>query len=269
MKRLILVVAIGIICSTGAEAQCKLKVSLKDKTQISVAVDGRYFRKLGTSVTVNDLPEGLHRLKIFVTEVNSFGMEHEELLFQGRVNTHYGKITYFEYDRGQDFADVWYDDLSNFNPPPPPYPPVHNEPNNGGYNNSNNYDNSGNRNSNNYDNNGYRNTPPDNAKNNTNTTPVPATSLDDEKLNRIKEKVAVKKTETDKMQILKDELEGETISTAQIATMMTWLNFESTKVELAKWVYYKAVDKENYGTLESKLTFKEYVEELDAFIKSK
>ena len=48
---------------------------------------------------------------------------------------------------------------------------------------------------------------------------------------------------------------------------MDFFNFEDSKVQFAKWAYPNTVDKENFATLESKLSYQNYVDDLDKFIK--
>jgi len=71
------------------------------------------------------------------------------------------------------------------------------------------------------------------------------------------------------MKVLKDALANETFVTYQVGNMMDWFSFESSKVDFAEWAYTKTVDKENFTDLENKLTYKNYRDDLDKFIKSK
>ena len=69
------------------------------------------------------------------------------------------------------------------------------------------------------------------------------------------------------MNLIKDGLGGEKMTTDQVNTIMDFFNFEDSKVQFAKWAYPNTVDKENFATLESKLSYQNYVDDLDKFIK--
>jgi hypothetical protein len=77
------------------------------------------------------------------------------------------------------------------------------------------------------------------------------------------------KTDVEITNQLKAALENETMTTFQVSELMELLNFESSKVDLAEWAYPKVTDKDFFGDLKNKLTYKNYQEDLDKFIKSK
>lgn len=256
MKSSFLILFSLIVLNTGAIAQSMLKVHLADNSQINVAVDGRYFNKTGTSVTVGDLPAGRHKLAIYTVVRTRYGRGREEMVYSGKVFTHEGNITIFSYDPYNHEKNEEEQDINSYtqnNPVPPARKPLHNgadtygnnppqvNNNNNDYNNDNKY------------------------------IPSPAASptgtLTDVKIDQLKTRVMDKKTDTDRMKLMKDALGGETMTTSQVGNMMDWYNFEDSKVQFAKWAYPNIVDKENFGTLESKLSYQNYVDDLDKFIK--
>jgi hypothetical protein len=260
MKKIgIIIVA---VCSTftGAFAQSMLKVRLADSSQFNISVDGRYFNRRGTSITVGDLPPGPHSLRIFALSVDRRGRGHEDVVFDGRVKTHNGMATLFVYDYNSDQVDETEQDMNNF-PAPPPHSNgqrfrdqyVDDGDNNGagGYNN--------NSSNNNYNNNGNGGQPP--------AAPVATGTLTQAKMDDLKAQVAAKETDVTKTALLKDALKDEKITTSQVSDIMDWFLFESSKVDFAKWAYPITVDHDNYASLENKFQYKASQDDLDGFIK--
>ncbi len=250
MKRLLLLSFFLITGITCASAQSMLKVRLATNERLNVEVDGRYFNKKGTSVTVGDLPPGRHRFTIYTVQQDRRGRGREEAIYSGKIVTIPGYVSIITYDPDTRELLKQEQEISTFQQNMPPAngagnysaPQVNN--NNNDYGNDNKYID--------------RSRPV--------ASPVAAGSLTDSKINDLKAKVADKKTDTEKWNTLKDGLKNETETTDQVAAMMDWFNFESTKVDFAKWAYPNCVDKQNFSTLDNKLSYKNYVDDLDKFI---
>ena len=250
MKKVFVLVMVLITGLTRSEGQSMLKVRLKDNTQqITVAVDGRYFNKRGTSITVGDLPYGNHNLKIYAVIYNRRGRAREELVFDDAVKTYNGMLSTIIFDMETGSKDLQETEMST-------YVANHSLPVQQPANNTDNAQ---------QDNTAYD----DNNTSSPVAIPVAMGTLTDEKTQAIKTKVAAKATDTQKMTVLKDELKNEKISTVQVADMMDWFSFEASKLDFAKWAYSITADKEYYSDLEAKFTYKNYQEDLDKFIKAK
>ena len=236
MKKLLIffvALATGI---TTSFAQSMLKVSMTDRSVINVSVDGRYFNKSGQSVTVGDLPSGKHYIQIFTTSEDRRGRARQEIVYDGKVKTSQGLITVFVYDPNSGQADIQQQDMSTY------VPPVDNNPAVNG----------------NYSNNGsYNNAPV-----------VPQSSLTNDKINSVKDEVAAKNSDTQKMNVLKDELKGETYTTDQVSNIMGWFIFESSKVDFAEWAFPNTVDKGNFHNLDNQFQYKESQDNLDKFLQA-
>ena len=267
MKKFLIVLMIFSGAAGICSAQSSIKVKLTDNSPFNVAVDGRYFNKRGTSVTVGDLPPGRHFLQIYSITNNRRGRGREEIIYEGKVRTSAGMVSLFTYDpynRGTEITEM---DINTFNSNRmPPYP-------NGDNGSRGNYipDRAGRNNdysrNNNFQNNNNNNNNNDNYRQ---PAPPPVTgSLTDAKIDQLKTNIASKKTDTEKTTFLKGELKDEQITTAQLGTMMDWLSFESSKEEFAEWAYPITVDKDAFGTLEGKLTYKNYQDDLDKFLRTK
>jgi hypothetical protein len=114
-----------------------------------------------------------------------------------------------------------------------------------------------------------------NVANNTTTSqtaqdaPPPSTaisSLDDGELDKLKKKVDAKNTDTDKMQVLKASLKSEQITVNQISYILSWLMFENSKLDFAKWAYNITADKAYFGDLKSNFSYKASTDDFDRFM---
>lgn len=281
MSRFFAFILTAISFSAPAFAQSMLKVKLADNSQFSISVDGRFFNRRGTSITVGDLPAGVHSIRIY--SMTSYRDRGYQELYRGRVRTEEGMITNFTYDPYGGNANMQQMAM-NQNP---------NYPNNG-------YGSRGNGVANNYPENSQRNeappaqepsqqdyTPKTEPEAPVNTAPdVPVVTRDENrpvaspvivdegsmteaKTNKLKTKVSSKKTDTEKLKELKESLQNEKITTYQVSVMMDWFSFESSKLEFAKWAYDITLDKENFEGLGAKFTYKDSEEDLKKFLQSK
>ncbi len=252
MKKLLLFILIAVAGIITADAQTVLRARLADNSQINVAVNGRYFDKRGTTITVGDLPPGRHSLKIYTLRYDRWGRNYQHLIYQGAVRTSTGMVTNFTYDpysRRINTQQQYLDDNA-------PQNPIRDENNDGREDVVQSpmvHDKT-------------RLTSPDASPVASPITTDAIGSLTDKESEALKIKVDAKNTDTEKLKLLKDELRKESLSTLQVSYIMDWLLFESTKVEFAKWAYSLTVDKENYSSLSPKLTYKSSQEELNDYV---
>ncbi len=275
-------VVLGAGVSGSALAQCALKVSLDDQqSPITVSVDGRYFPKRGTSVTVGDLPEGTHTLEIFKNFDHSGGRVRTQLVFKGKVNTYNGELSDAVYVQNVNRIRVNYYDMNaatqnrqqqgampgysggDVNRATPNTQPQQTNP----VMNANPDLNAGNR-----GNDGMK------REENTNgggvsVTPVGGSSdgglLSTSDFAKAKKKIATKNTDTEKLKEAKDVLGDAGLTTAQVAELTDLFSFESTKVEFIEWAYYAVDDRSQFSSLVSKLSNNSYKEEIKKFLQDK
>jgi len=250
MRFLFVWVLCMVLAGEGVMAQSQIRVTLSDRSRITVAVDGRYFNRRGTAITVGDLPPGRHSLKIYSVQYDRWGSPYERVIFQGRVTTEYRMITnvvYNPYTRmarvrqmSEDFmvgasADderAAYQDGVDEETSMPTSP-------------------------------SSASAQPAGAV----ASPAPMGSLSFDKQEALKKKCDAEKTDTKKLTTVKSGLAGETVSTTQIMEMMDWFLFESTRLEFAKWAYSIALDKQSYRDLSSRFETPANKQEFDAFVK--
>jgi hypothetical protein len=266
-----------------------LRVRVSDNGPISIEVDGKRFKKYGTSLFVGDLPKGRRYIRIFERDDNS--RRHRQVLYEGVVRIHKHKLT----DAILDMRTGYLDESLLEIPAQPPVAQNNNQYNNvrpiegnGNYNNGNNnngnnsqgssqYNNSyqGSNNNNNDNNNqgnrsGYigSQVPPRPIPPTKNYTPVPAdyVVLTANDVSKTGQKVNEKITDTDKLKVLEAALKKKSFNTDQLGIMMGWLTFEQSKLELAKWAFSHTTDKGNFPNLEQKLSENNNRYELDSYI---
>jgi hypothetical protein len=267
MKKIFLLLLV-LAGFTGARAQSMLRVRLADNSQFNVSVDGRYFNKRGTAITVGELPYGSHRVRIFVYTQNRRGRAVEQEIYAGNVTTYRGMISLLVYDPNTHDRDITEQDIEQYTRN---HPPVHESDKFSEQYSDNGLNQRERKNGSADDNTNNSFTPPAHPEREA-ASPLPTEkmgTLKDSKLAGMKTKVTARKTDTEKMNVLKEELSGEKINTYQVGEIMDWFNFESTKVEFAKWAYNITADREYFGDVVGKLTYKNYQDELDQFLKTK
>ena len=275
MKKLLAVLIFIGTGITGAMAQSYIKVNMTDGSPLNVSVDGRYFNKRGTSVTVGDLPPGKHFLQIYTMRSDRRGRGREDVIYEGKIKTFNGGVTLVSYDPNSGEVMTYQQDASTYSFPAQQaaQPQGDQQYGNGGPQGNQPPPGSGYRRNNRFqqDNGQYNN---DNGQqyNNGNgqtASPVQTGSLTEDKITQLKAKVQDAKTDVGITNLLKAALESEPMTTFQVSELMDLLSFESSKVDLAEWAYPKVTDKDFFGDLKNKLTYKNYQEDLDKFIKSK
>lgn len=277
----LMIVAAGAV---PAMAQSMLKVGLTDRRPITVSVDGRHFKRVGESVTVNDLPKGRHYVKVYITETLNDGRQADGIIWEGSVKTYRGQLSLCMIDPRSREANITEQDMysaprdegqqyNNYNLNNYDNKPVEQDP----YSNQQNYQ-------------------PDNTQNNQDNTVAPLpdgapvaspvgeyneeellkgtkkadavkTTKGSKKVEQEKKKINTKATDTDKLAAAKDAFKNTTLTTTDVMAVMDCFAFENTRVEFAEWAYYKTSDKGNFKQVKQKLTMKEYREEIDKFLK--
>lgn len=76
-------------------------------------------------------------------------------------------------------------------------------------------------------------------------------------------------TDSDKESLMKSVLDNRSVYTDQVRTMLAWLSFESTRLDFAKWAYSHAADRQHYWKLEDVFTFSASKEEFNKAIRAR
>jgi len=252
MKKLLIIFACLFIITASALAQPSdrplLRVQLSDNSPIALAIDGRYYKKHGTALMIGDLPQGKHHVKVYSYYVSKKGTAHADLLYESNIRTKRGTFTNCVVDAKTGYATISIRELTDndFREAP--------AQRSNDYSTDNVYGDNSNA-ANNANNNDYKGAVPDNALN--------AGNIDE-----LKAKVNAKITDGEKLKLLEESLKSRSYYTDQVGIIMTWVNFESTRLDFAKWAYSHVIDKKNYMSLEKQFTFKSSKEEFESFINS-
>jgi len=253
-----------------------LRLRLSNGRQIMVTIDDRVYDKHAPSLTIGDLPPGRHRIKVYeyrpyrdskgghaVLVYSSVIKVKANMMAWGIVDVNGGTLRLYSRDLDEYYAHRDEYDRDYYGGDRPPY-------NDGSNNGDNGYDSNNGYNDNqpggNYnDNNGYNNDDRggyDNGGYNRNM--LSSRDMDD-----LRTRVADRITDTDKEKLMKSVLDGRGYTTDQVRSMMSWLSFESTKLDFAKWAYNSVSDRRNYWKLESEFSFSSSKDEFNDYIKGR
>lgn len=218
----------------------RLSISaFSNRMDLKIEVDGRRFNMQDNSITLRDLNEGYHNVKIYRDRKRNgngwgFGFgKKQDVIYNSSVYlrrgyhmditvNRFGKV--FTDERRIDRHDDWYNDSED-----------------DGYD-DNGYDNGG-------WNNGYGNV------------------MNAREFETVKESLRKEWFENNRLTSAKFIADKNNFTTRQVKELVLLFSFENNRLELAKYAYRKTVDKENYYLLNDALTFSSSKEELARFIR--
>jgi hypothetical protein len=237
MKRILLlaILLISTLTTWAQRGSSTLRVRLSTNQKLSLAIDDRYYEKRGTSLTIADLPAGRHYLRIYNLRVGRTGRGRANLVYSGYINIRpnaFHSAVVDPYQRKMTMRTT-----QTFERP----------------GREDVYENWNDRN---YNNDPYRDDYNDNVMRNQDITDLGA---------RVQDRMS----DNDKLQLIKSALENRSYYTDQLRTALGWLSFESSKLDLAKWAYDNAADKENYWKLEDVFSFSSSKNELTEYIQGR
>lgn len=292
MKQFAGISLILVAAATPSFAQSMLKVSLADRAPITVSVDGRHFRKAGESITVNDLPKGKHYVMVYLADDGRNG-RRPGVIWEGKIKTYHGQVSNCVVDPYSRQASITEQDM--YGQPQPADAERYSNYNLNNYDSrqpvqDDAYTNTQDPNANNPqsasqyqggNDNNYAPLPDgapvaspvsgydeDELLKNSKTAKTTKSTKVDSKVEAIRKKINAKNTDTDKLEAAKAAMKTSSVKTADVIALMDCFNFESTKMDFAKWAYTRTSDKTNYKQVKQKLTMKQYREDMDTFLKN-
>lgn len=283
MKRMMMMVwAILLTLPTFAGwRNTMLRIREERGRTISVTIDGRKYNKINRTLTIGDLPAGLHQIKVFAYNTNGHGYRNGLLIYQGQIRTNPGKIYYCtvfdntldieenccidDYGRWNDNPnwDTWDDSRSVWN-------------NNQQWQNNRPYDERDNRdyyqNWNNRDDNDRWNNRPNNQpdyrdnayrdQNWNNYNGVMSTG----RYQSLIEQIRKSSFESSKENVAKVAVRDNQLTVEQMKGIVAEFSFESTKLNFIKSNYQHLVDKKNVYMIFDVFTFQSSKDELTEFL---
>lgn len=241
MKRLfstLLLVFAGIALYAQGGARSVLRFKLSDDSRLAVSIDNRYYDKQGRSITVGDLPAGRHYIKIYkyMPYNDARGGKAREV-YRGGIRISSGTITNFTYDMrdGKLYANTEFLD--------------------GSYRDDNDGRN---------DHDAYGRDRRDDHRRSDDM--YYTRNWTDDDMRDLKKRVEERITDSDKLKLIQSVLKDRRYTTEQMRSMINWLSFDDSKVNLAKWGYDFVSDRQNYWKLESEFTFSGSKDDFNTYI---
>jgi hypothetical protein len=97
--------------------------------------------------------------------------------------------------------------------------------------------------------------------------PVPAyIGMHPDDFELLRHSIAQRSFDSGKLQIAKQAIDVNALSTRQVAELMRLLTFDSYKLDLAKYAYHRVIDKNNYWMVNDEFTFDSSIRELNDFL---
>lgn len=251
MKK-IFTLLLGSVFSLSLLAYDGTRLSISTVTNnmdLKVEIDGKRFTMQNNSITVGNLSEGSHQLKIYRDKKRNawgFGRRGEDVIYSSYVYLKRGFHSDILVNRfGKVFVDEQRIDANNDR---------YNEDDRRYNDQDNNYDNGNNGNNNNGNNNNGWNNGYGNVMN-------------DREFNDIKEQIRKEWFENNRLTSAKVIIDKNNFTTQQVNDLMLLFTFENNRLELAKYAYRKTVDKQSYFQVNDALTYSSSKDELARFIR--
>lgn len=264
---LTLVLFLGTIGPIAAQNYRKgsMQIKMRNKQLLTVVIDDRHFAKYGSTLTIADLPPGVHHIKVYEyypgnsNRYRSFRDKraHAVLAYRGKIQISPGTMYYCtvdpEYntmsiresrtisiDRNDEVyaleRDFVFDDEDSEH--------EYNRPD-------------------------RRFGNPEQKSNDDDPTLsyYPAdTRLSNKEMRNLRDAVEDRTGSADKEKYLMRFLENRTLMTEQVLTMMDWFNFEKNQLSIARFCYPRVLDPENYMEVSRELRFNSSKQELEELI---
>jgi hypothetical protein len=203
---------------------------------LRIEVDGRRYNMQNNSITLRDLAEGYHSVKIFRERKrngNGWGMnfgKRQDMIYSNSVYlkrgfhlditvSRFGKVMVDERRMGRN--DDWYNEDDDYYDDDP----------NGGWNN------------------GYGNV------------------MNERDFDALKESLRKEWFENNRLSSTKFIIDKNNFTTRQVRELMLLFTFENNRLEVAKYAYRKTVDKRNYHQVNDAFSFSSSREELMRYIR--
>jgi hypothetical protein len=262
----VLLFSLLLIGANGVAAQNRnvtmLKLRLSDRSIISVNLDGQYIDRGTTSLTLDGIRPGMHRLEVY----RDAGRRRPVRVYTGTLRLRPGTVNIGfvdVYNRGLRLRTRDMDERDvaggESNRGAGNQGSRNDTPDNNDYSDNHGdddlYNDQGRDNQNKVE--GYGSFPKG-RKSMAKRTP---SAIAQDNLDDLRQRVSSLITDSDKEQLLKGTLKDQGIYTDQVRMMLTWLSFESTRLDFAKWALPLVIDRENYRKLEDSFEFKASKEE--------
>lgn len=282
MKKILLFILLLATTAQFAIAQNRnaaMQIQLRDNNMLTVVIDGRQYNKYGYGITISDLSVGNHDIKVYryypAQNNNGYGRQnntaHAALAYRGSIRlmpaTMYyctvdavnktmsiresRTISYNRDEKNYDFDGRYSIDEEQRDP----YDVYEDRRNNNDRNDRRNDErvNYDQRKDNEYNNRDRRN---DNR----------VQLMSASEMQNLENSVDNRMGDDNKRKLMENYLSNKNFSSGQVATMCSWLSFESTKLSFAKYCFPLVQDQDNYLQVSDLFSFQSSKSELEALM---
>jgi len=252
---LVLLLLPGVLLAQRAAGV--LRVRFDDRSPVTIAVNGRHFQKAGRALTIGDLPRGRSYVKVYAFRAyKEGGGGHAKLVYAGNIRIRPGMVTYciverstgraLIYTRDPGGSNTYYDPEFDDNttqpsstaPPPLPTPSAGDEA-------------------------------PAAAADRMAAADPPRQPFLNKEMKDLQKRVDDRIAGPDKLLELQDALAEKSVTTAQVKQMLSWLGYEPTRLEFAKWAYDHVSDPQQYPQIAAVFTYESSKEDFSRYISGK
>jgi hypothetical protein len=254
MKNLGIILLLFVSFSQSSWAQLgqsDIQFKLRNDKLLTVVMDGRHYKRYGRSIAFIDVPSGIHEIKVYrfyPNDDNPYGVHNRAravLVYKGKMRVD-AYTTYFctidpQY-RTMSIREskeaLYSKDKSQIIEEKPDFE-------------EDAEDNWKNRDTDQLE---EQNRPFASIDNNV---------LTNEQLYTLKSSVEKRMSSGDKVNLIQSFLETKKLQTEQVKTILTWLSFDNSKLQVAKFCYPRTTDPSNYLQLSSYLSLQHSKSELE------
>jgi len=233
-----------------------LSVRLSDNSPISISIDNRYYDREQSEIIVRNFPSGRHTLRVYRWS-NRVARNYQ--IYSGEIFLKSGVICQMIIDRRKRIPMVKYTSLDNQQ-----------------FDNKNaidekmawkkdadvnwnrKFDKNLDEEESSYESNNFKN-----------VTTANNNQFSAKDMSDLQKNIQQLSTDTEKFKLIKNAIGNSNVETEQLAEMLTWLSFESTKMDVVKWFYNSVIDSKNYWKLEASFTMESSKSEFNDFLNSK
>ena len=259
MKNLGLIFLLFLSFTQGAYAQVgqsDLQFRLRNDKLLTVVMDGRHYKRYGRSISFVDVPSGMHEVKVYRyypnddMRYNVEGRARAVLVYKGKMRVEAYTTYYCTVDPQyntmsiRESREALYDNDRSFRIEEKPDFEEARDDNNWKDRDNDRFE----------ERNRDRNRP---------TATIDPNVLSNEQLYTLKAAVDERMSSGDKVNLIQNFLQSKKVSTEQVKTILGWLSFENSKLQVAKFCYPRTIDQDNYLQVSSLLSFQNSKSELE------
>lgn len=228
-------------------------VTVLSQRPVMIAIDNRLYDLAGTELTIGNIPQGRHNLKIYGARTRRGQNRPGYLLFETNIRVRAQRVTLAQYqpNRGmlrvsQQPMDMRQDGYYRQSPDRPSAPDYGHDEDSDDAN--------------------YRAPEGGGDTSPERISEAPAYQLSQSQLTDLRHQITPLPSDTKKKEQLQSVLGMKTYTVAQLREMTGWLNFESEKLDFLKWAYTNTEDKAHYPELYELFRYESSKKELRDYI---